>query len=225
MTLPFSAREFLELFGRYNAAVWPAQLVLYGIAALIVILVVQQERPRLVLALLATLWLWSGLAYHLVFFSAINAIAPLFGIMFVAQAVILLWVARGPAAGAGGAQHQPVAVHAGKVLVAYALIGYPLLGYVAGHRYPETPTFGAPCPTTIFTLGVLLWARCELSWWIVAIPVAWTIIGTSAALQLSVPQDFGLAIAGLTSLTVLAYEGTQRLETRRPDSKRVWPSR
>ena len=214
MTLPFSAREFLELFGRYNAAVWPAQLVLYGIAALIVILVVQQERPRLVLVLLATLWLWSGLAYHLLFFSAINPIAPLFGVMFVAQAVILLWVARGRAAGAPVAQHQPLAVHAGKVLVAYALIGYPLLGYLAGHHYPETPTFGAPCPTTIFTLGVLLWARCELSWWIVAIPVAWTIIGTSAALQLSVPQDFGLAIAGLTSLFVLAYGGTRRLATR-----------
>jgi hypothetical protein len=63
-------------------------------------------------------------------------------------------------------------------------------------------------------LGVLLWARCDLSWWIVAIPVAWTIIGTSAALQLSVPQDFSLAIAGLTSLFVLAYRGTRRLATR-----------
>ena len=215
MMPPFSAQDFLELFGRYNVAVWPAQLLLYGIAALIVILVMQQDRPRLVLVLLATLWLWSGLAYHLVFFSAINPIAPLFGIMFVAQAVILLWVARGRAAGAGGAQHQPVAVHAGKALVAYALIGYPLLGYLAGHHYPATPTFGAPCPTTIFTLGVLLWARCDLSWSIVAIPVAWTFIGTSAALQLSVPQDFGLAIAGLTSLIVFAYQRTQRLEMRR----------
>lgn len=218
MTLPFSPRDFLELFGRYNVAVWPAQLLLYGIAALIVILVMQQERPRLVLLLLATLWLWAGLAYHIVFFSLINPAAPLFGIMFVAQAVILLWVTRDRGAATTQA-HQPFAVHAGKALVAYALIGYPLLGYLAGHRYPETPTFGTPCPTVIFTLGVLLWTRRELPWWIVAIPLAWTVIATSAAVQLSVLQDYGLAIAGLVSLIVLARGSTRRLETLRPVTK------
>src|SRR6266508_3332576 len=218
MTLPFSPRDFLELFGRYNVAVWPAQLLLYGIAALIVILVMQQERPRLVLVLLAILWLWSGVAYHVVFFSAINPVAPFFGIAFVAQGVVLLWAARRPA-DAVAAPRRPPAVHAGKALVAYALIGYPLLGYLAGHRYPETPTFGTPCPTVIFTLGVLLWTRRELSWWIVAIPLAWTIIATSAAVQLSVLQDYGLAIAGLVSLIVLARGSTRRLETLRPVTK------
>ena len=94
MTLPFSARDFLEVFGRYNVAVWPAQLLLYGVAALVVILVIRHDRPRLVPVLLATLWLWSGLVYHLGFFSAINPVAPLFAIVFIAQAGILLW-ARG----------------------------------------------------------------------------------------------------------------------------------
>jgi len=41
MTLPFTVRDFLEVFGRYNLAVWPAQLFLYGVAAFIVILVLQ----------------------------------------------------------------------------------------------------------------------------------------------------------------------------------------
>ena len=202
MTLPFSARGFLEVFGRYNSGIWPAQLFLYGVAALIVILAVRQERPRLVPVLLATLWLWSGLVYHLTFFSAINPVAPLFGIVFLAQAGILLWDARGRTAGPPAA-HASFAVHAGKALVAYALIGYPLIGYLAGHHYPETPTFGAPCPTVIFTLGVLLWTRRELSWWVVAIPLLWTVVGTSAAVQLSMPQDFGLSVAGLVTLIVV----------------------
>jgi uncharacterized membrane protein (UPF0136 family) len=217
MTLPFTVRDFLDLFGRYNSGIWPAQLVLYGVAALIVILAVRQERPRLVPVLLATLWLWSGLVYHLTFFSAINPVAPLFGIVFLAQAGILLWDARGRTAGPPAA-HASFAVPAGKALVAYALIGYPLIGYLAGHHYPETPTFGAPCPTVIFTLGVLLWTRRELSWWLVAIPLVWTVVGTSAAVQLRVPQDYGLTIAGVATVLALAA-GTRRLETLRPVTK------
>jgi hypothetical protein len=202
MGLPFRVQDFFEVFRRYNLAVWPAQLILYGIAALIVVLVLQLDRPRLVLVLLATLWLWAGLVYHLAFFAAINPAAPVFGIMFIAQAAVLLWFARVRGSGSG-AVHRPLAVRAGKVLVAYALIGYPLLGHLAGHHYPETPTFGAPCPTTIFTLGILLWAFRELSWWIVAIPLAWSVVGTSAAIQLSVPQDYGLTVAGLVTVVIL----------------------
>ena len=205
------------MFGRYNLAVWPAQLFLYGVAALIVILVLQQDRPRLTSVLLATLWLWSGLVYHIAFFSAINPAARLFGIVFLAQAGILLWDARGHTAGTSAA-HAPFAAYAGKALVAYALIGYPLIGYLAGHRYPETPTFGAPCPTVIFTLGVLLWTRHELSWWIVAIPLAWAVIATSAAVQLSVLQDYGLVIAGGATLLALAGR-TRQLETLHPVPK------
>ena len=217
MRLPFTARDFLEVFGRYNLAIWPAQLFLYGVAAFIVILVVQQDRPWFVRVLLATLWVWSGLVYHLAFFWTINPVAPLFGIMFLAQAAILLAGGRARTAGTTAA-HPSFAVHAGKALVAYALIGYPLIGYLAGHHYPETPTFGVPCPTVIFTLGVLLWTRRELSWWIVAIPLAWTVIATSAAVQLRVPQDYGLAIAGVVTLLALAG-GTRRLETLRPVMK------
>jgi hypothetical protein len=39
------------------------------------------------------------------------------------------------------------------------MVVYPLLGIRFGHSYPRAPLFGvAPCPTTIFTFGLLLWA-------------------------------------------------------------------
>jgi hypothetical protein len=101
------------------------------------------------------------------------------------------------------------------VLVAYALVGYPLLGSLAGHRYPQVPTFGVPCPTTIFTLGVLLW-HGERSWLVLAIPLAWTAIGTVAALQLSVPQDFGLGAAGLVTVVVLVAMKIPSAGSQRP---------
>lgn len=202
IALPFSTREFFEVFGRYNIAVWPAQLFLYGVAALIVANVIERERPRLVLVLLAVLWLWMGIVYHLVFFAVVNPAARVFGIAFVLQAGILIWAARRPAAQSAVAV-SPFAALAGKALVAYALLGYPLIGYLAGHRFPETPTFGAPCPTTIFTLGILLWAQRDVPRWVMVIPVSWTIIGTSAAVQLGVPQDYGLPVAGVGSFLML----------------------
>ncbi len=198
MNLPFSAREFFEVFGRYNDAVWPAPLILVGIAVWVVIGLLRHEHPRLILVLLAVLWLWAGFAYHITFFASVNPAAVVFGVLFVAQALILLSFARTSLVPAERA--RPAARVAGRALVAYALVGYPLLGYVAGHQYPETPTFGAPCPVTIFTLGVLLWLEWKLPRWTLAIPLAWALIGTSAAVQLSVPQDYGLAAAGFLSL-------------------------
>lgn len=41
-------------------------------------------------------------------------------------------------------------------MMVWGVIIYPLTGYLIGHRYPRVPLFGAmPCPTNIFTIGVL----------------------------------------------------------------------
>jgi len=193
--MPFSPQEFVEVFARYNSAVWPAQLVLYGIAVLIVAFLLRRDRPNLVFALLAALWVWVGLAYHLMFFAEINPAARLFGIAFIAQAVLLLAADR-PAPAEEG---TPLARSAGKVLIAYALFGYPLIGYLVGQRYPDVVTLGLPCPTTIFTVGVLLVAVRRPPTWLLAIPIAWALIGTFAATSLGMPQDYGLTVAGLVA--------------------------
>lgn len=201
MNLPFGAQEFFEVFGRYNEAVWPAQLILLGIAVWVVISLLRHEHPRLILVLLMALWLWAGLVYHITFFASVNPAAVVFGVLFVAQALIFVSFARASLVPVDRA--SPAARLAGRALVAYAVLGYPLLAHVVGHHYPETPTFGAPCPVTIFTLGVLLWFEWKLPRWTLAIPLVWAVIGTLAAVQLSVPQDYGLAAAGLLTLFVL----------------------
>lgn len=209
LALPFSEQEFFGVFARYNDAVWPAQWLLYGIAVLIVAVVLRDRPSRLAYALLAFLWLWMGFVYHLTFFADINPAARAFGVMFLAQAATLLWFARRRSAAAATTPRRGSAI--GKSFVAYALLGYPLIGYLAGHRYPELPTFGAPCPTTIFTLGILLWTVERMPWWLVVVPLTWTVIGTAAAVELSVPQDYGLPVAGLLTLAIVI----QRLVTTR----------
>ncbi len=92
---------------------------------------------------------------------------------------------------------------AGALLLGYGLAAYPLLGYAAGHRYPATPTFGLPCPTTIYTLGLLLWAERPMPRWLLTVPLVWSAIGASAALQLGVLEDLGLVVAGAVSLVLM----------------------
>lgn len=62
---------------------------------------------------------------------------------------------------------------------------------------PAMPTFGLPCPTTIYTLGLLLWAERPMPRWLLTVPLAWSVLGASAARQLGVWEDLGLVAAGV----------------------------
>ena len=48
--------------------------------------------------------------------------------------------------------------------------------------------------------------------WLLIIPVLWSVIGASAAILLSVPQDFGLIAAGLI-VGVIAIAGRKLRKT------------
>jgi hypothetical protein len=206
--LPFTADQFFDVFARYNASVWPAQPILTagGIALAIVAWSGRPKAGRLVSLGLALLWLWMGVVYHLGFFRAINPAATAFGVFFVAEAVLLLWLGawRGRV---GFLRGGGMGRSAGMLLVIYALIVYPVVGLLAGHRYPATPTFGLPCPTTILTLGLLVWSSGPSRVTLALIPLAWAAIGTSAALGLGVVEDLGLGAAAL--LTIYAFWRTR----------------
>jgi len=74
-----------------------------------------------------------------------------------------------------------------------------------GHRYPRVPTFGLPCPTTIFTLGILLLASFPFPKSVFIVPFLWSVVGTSAAFQLGVLQDLSLLVSGLLGLRGMVY--------------------
>ena len=93
-------------------------------------------------------------------------------------------------------------------MLLYGLVIYPVLGYFLGHRYPASPTFGAPCPTTIFTFGLLLWATSRVNWFYYMLPLIWSLIGFTAALNLGVREDIGLLVAGIAGTLLLAMRQT-----------------
>lgn len=92
----------------------------------------------------------------------------------------------------------------GLIFMAYAMIIYPLLGTLAGHVWPQSPMFGvAPCPTTIFTFGLLLLSRTPIPKSLLIIPLLWSVIGLSAAMNFGILEDFGLLLAGLSGTAMI----------------------
>lgn len=214
MNAPFTTGQFLDVFVAYNAAIWPAQIVAF-VLGLLAVLALAQERPlagRMILSILALMWAWNAIGYHLMFFSAINPAANLFAGFFVIQALLLAGVA---VAAQGvlfriGRDHRSVA---GFSFVIYAILIYPVLGIWAGHGLMAGPLFGvAPCPTTIFTMGMLLFARGRWVAWLSIIPCVWSFAGLAAALQLGIPEDLGMPV-GAVVLAIIV--GGEALRARR----------
>jgi hypothetical protein len=90
------------------------------------------------------------------------------------------------------------------VLLLLAAVVYPGFALVTVSAWPRVPTFGVPCPTTLFTAGCLLSAKPPFRRGLLVIPLLWSVIGGSAALLLGVGIDLTLfaAAAGLLILAV-----------------------
>jgi hypothetical protein len=220
MGVPFTVEQFLGVFVQYNQAIWPMQVVAYLLGAGAVALAVRPTRysGRIIAGILGFFWLWMGVVYHLMNFSAINPAAVGFGAAFVLEGALFLLVG----ALAGRLSFQPSlrpAALAGALFIAYAMVVYPILGALFGHVYPASPVFGvAPCPTTIFTFGLLLWSATRVPKYLLVVPFLWSLLGFSAAVSLGVREDFGLVIAGLLGTALIVWR-----DRRAADSSRVLP--
>jgi hypothetical protein len=206
MKLPFTTSEFLNVFKEYNEAVWPLQVIFYALAVFTFLSVIRKGfyANMIAFSFLGFLWIWMGVVYHLIFFSAINKTANLFATLFIAQGLIFLFF---------NSNKQKIKLELsrdgagilGVIFIVYALMAYPLLGLLLGHAYPAAPIFGAPCPTAIFTFGILLFSNERIPWYVVIIPFLWSLVSFSAAVNLSILQDIGLVIAGVVSTLIVVF--------------------
>ncbi|MBU0508405.1 hypothetical protein KKH27_06165 [bacterium] len=209
MNLPFTVDEFLALFESYNRAIWPAQAMGYALGVLATGLALWRSRAgdRIVVAVLALMWLWTGVVYHIFFFSEINRAAFAFGAAFVLQSVLL--AVYGVFQNELRFRVRPSSYGViGGFFILYAMLIYPLIGLRLGHVYPQSPMFGvSPCPVTIFTFGLLLWAEPPVPRMVMFLPFVWSVIGFVAALHLGILEDIGLLAAGVAgSLMIIHHE-------------------
>jgi hypothetical protein len=206
METPFTLEQFLEVFKTYNEAVFPTQILFYLISGMAIYLVLKPNSitDKAISFILAALWLWMGIVYHIVFFTSINKAAYLFGGLFVIQGILFLIFGVFQNQFSFQFRNDTYGI-LGASLIIFALIIYPLIGYFLGHVYPSSPTFGLPCPTTIFTFGFLLLNQKKCPIWILVIPFVWSIIGSMAAFQFGILEDAGLIVASVITVSLLIH--------------------
>jgi hypothetical protein len=205
MNIPFTINDFLQVFGDYNKAIEPAQIIAYllGITTLFLLYKGTKRSSIYINVILGLFWIWIGFSYHILHFSTINKAAYIFGILFIIQGSLFLYLTF----------TNNVLIYTfdkkissiiGVLFLLYAMIIYPILNVVFGHIYPNMPVFGvSPCPTVIFTFALLLLIQDKVPFHILIIPILWSFIGLSASINLGMAEDYGLTIAGILSLILI----------------------
>lgn len=187
--MPFTDTQFFDVFRQYNLGTWPAPLLIMVLGLVLAGAMIARRVPvRAIWWSLGALWVWMALAYHVKFFSTINPLAYGFAVLFLAQAAAFIVLAR------SSSTHETPDVGRvrsviGSLLFFYALVAYPLIGIALGQRYPRLPTFGLPCPTTIFTIAVLIRLDRLAPVALYVVPLIWSFIAMVAAITFHVGED------------------------------------
>jgi pimeloyl-ACP methyl ester carboxylesterase len=201
------ADELLDLFARYNPAIWPGHVIAYALGLLVLALLLRRPgtaTDRVTAGVLAAMWLWLGVVFQGRYAAQLDpALSAVYGAMFIVQAALFVraGVLRRQLAFTRG---HGVAGRVGWLALGYALVAYPLIGIALGHGYPEAPLFGvAPCPTAIATFGLLLLARPPLPRHLLTIPFVWAILAPLAAVDRGVFEDIGLFVVGVLAVAIV----------------------
>jgi len=206
MSVPFTFDEFLEMLERFNTGWWPVHLIMYALAVAAIYLAIRKTRwsARVVTGILVFFWIWVGAVFNLFYFSRLYSMAYLFVVLFILEGIILA------SAGLFGDRltfraKADLFGLVGAILIVYALIGYPLIANFTGRGYPHLLLAGMmPCPTAIFTLGLLLWTEKPVPKIVPVIPVVYALTGF-VPVKLGVVEDIGLIVAGIVTGILLMY--------------------
>jgi hypothetical protein len=199
METPFTTEQFFGVFERYNSSIFPIQwiIIVLGIVAVFLIHSRKNIKNNLIAGFLGFLWLWTAIVYHLSFFTAINKAAYFFGGIFIIQGVFFiveLFRKKLEFSFTGRVRE-----YLGYFFILFGLIIYPIISYFLEVSFVKTISLGLPCPTTILTFGFLMITTNKLSKYLLIIPTIWAIIGTGAAVNFGVYQDYVMLIAAVVA--------------------------
>lgn len=211
--MPFTKTDFFNVIKMYNADTGPFVFVFYGLAAFVAyaLFMKRKNAEHAALLFLAVMWMWMGLVYHWTYFTLINPAAWLFGAVFLAQGALLAVASFKGWFALDRRDDAPTKLLAATFML-YALFFYPAIEAEAARGYPFGPIFGLPCPTTIFSFGVLmlLSGTKKRMLGLLVIPVLWSLVGTVAAIEFGVVADFALPISAALSLLMVVRSNSKR---------------
>ena len=205
MKIPFTEEQFFELFAQYNQAVFPMQilLILIGITCAVAIRKKKTFQSKLTGYFLAATWIWIGVVYHLLFFTSINIAAYGFGLIFILQG--LFFIREMVAERLKFSETRPMQNWIAYSFILFALFIYPLISFALIGEVENIISLGLPCPTTILTFGFLL-LTIKLPKYLLILPTLWAMIGTWAAIDFGVYQDYVMTLSALVALYLLVVK-------------------
>lgn len=203
--LMFSRATYVRLYELHNEALgWPLVAAVQLLAAGVLVAALARWRRGEPLALLAAAaaWLAVGWCFHIGRYAAVNWPATAFGAAFVAQGALLGGAAWQRRRAAGWSAAAP-ARRAGLALMAFALLGQPLITLTQGAPAAAAELVGiAPDPTVLATLGLLLAGGVRTPWlW--TLPLAWCGVSGLTLWALELPHALLLPAAALLALAAL----------------------
>jgi len=211
--LLFSPRTYYRLFELYNQAVWPAQILAFGLGLTIVVLWCRDQawHGRAIAAIFTACWLWVAWAYLLSRYDTINWTASYFAFGFALQALLLVWsgivrdrLAASPRAG--------MTSWLGLAIFVFALIVQPLLGLLAGRPWLQVECFGiAPDPTAVATLGILAAAK-RPAWHLFVVPVIWCAISGATLWTMRSPDALVTPTVAAAALILAGWKFARNSE-------------
>jgi hypothetical protein len=212
MDLSVNHDQLMTVFGAYNLAIWPMQILAYLAALLAIYSASKQTRfsNNITSGVLSFFWLWTGIAFCLLHWAPLYPTAYAFVVLMIVQGLLFLWDSVKPTLSFHAGNNTRTMIGLG--FAAYAMIGYPVAGYFLGHIYPRSLPFGlVPCPTTVFTLGLLMLTDKPIQKRMLVIPI---VIAASAFVPVAagIFEDIGLLIAGLVCGLMLI-----RSDSRKPE--------
>ncbi|MDP2329200.1 MAG: DUF6064 family protein [Reyranella sp.] len=187
--LLFSPRVYWRMFELHNAALWPLQVPTLAAGLIIVLLVARRPETsaRWLALTLAILWIFVGWSFVWNRYATINWAAAYVAPAFIVEGVLLL--ISGVFLGGLVFNRRGLAGWLGFLILAFALVGQPLLAPLQGRGWVSSEVFGiAPDPTAMATLGLLLLARGRLLPLLLPIPALWCLLSGITLQTMGEPQ-------------------------------------
>ena len=199
--LLFSPRVYYRLIELHNEALWPLQVAALACGLLLLFLTLRggAAASRVVFAILGALWMWIAWSFLWERYATINWVVAYAAPLFALQGLALIWCGAiserlrlAPVTG--------LVAGATAVLLATAVIGYPLIAPLMGRPWTAAETFGIfPEPTALATLAVLACVPRGGAL-LMIIPLLWCVLASEILWLLGSPDFFVSATVALIAV-------------------------
>lgn len=210
--LLFSARVYERMFELHNEAWWPAHILALFVGAILMVAAVKPSphRTRMAYVLLAMVWLFVAWAFFLNRYASINWAAVNVAAAFSVQALLFAALALRPEL-APIASPGTAARRVGGTVLAFALLGYPLLPVLLGQSLAAGRMFAiTPDPTVLATLAMLTFARGWCAVLASVIPITWSVITALTLWTLGSPEVSVAPVAVMACAVALCVRASPR---------------